>query len=120
MGKFLLGIHIVACAGLICFVLLQVGKGSALTGLFGGGGGNDSLFGGVGGSPFLRKITTAFAILFFTTSLVLAIRAARFTQRSVVEKAVPQELPDEIEPIPEMEKTPKASELPVDTVEEKN
>ncbi|MCK5534262.1 preprotein translocase subunit SecG, partial [bacterium] len=115
MGKILLGIHIIACAGLISFVLLQVGKGSALTGLFGGGGGSsDSLFGGVGGSPFLRKITTGFAILFFTTSLVLAVRAARFTQRSVVEKAVPQELPDEIEPTPEMQAIPDASKLPVD------
>ncbi len=114
MGKILLGFHIIACAGLICFVLLQVGKGSALTGLFGGGGGSDSLFGGVGGSPFLRKVTTGFAILFFTTSLVLAVRATRFTRRSIVEKAVPQQLGDELIPIPD------TSQLPVDEAEEKN
>ncbi len=77
MGTFILIIHICACACLIGMVLLQTAKGSALSGLFGGGGGSESIFGGVGGNPFLRKVTTVFAITFFITSMTLTIRAKK-------------------------------------------
>lgn len=91
MGTFILIVHIIICLCLIGIVLLQTAKGSALSGLFGGGGGGESIFGGGGGNPFLRKVTTGLAIAFFTTSLVLAIRASKQPRKSIIEKATPHQ-----------------------------
>jgi preprotein translocase subunit SecG len=58
---------------MIAIVLLQTGKGAGLSGVFGGGGAaSESFFGGRGPGTFLTKLTTAAAIMFMVTSLVLA------------------------------------------------
>jgi len=58
---------------MIAIVLLQTGKGAGLSGVFGAGGAaSESFFGGRGPGTFLAKLTTAAAIMFMVTSLVLA------------------------------------------------
>ena len=65
--------HIIFAVAMIAIVLLQTGKGAGLSGVFGGGGAaSESFFGGRGPGTFLTKLTTAAAIMFMVTSLVLA------------------------------------------------
>ncbi len=63
-------IHVVVCIVLILIVLLQSGKGAQLGAAFGGA--SQTLFGSPGAAGFLTKITTAIAVTFMLTSLLLA------------------------------------------------
>src|SRR3989338_1559512 len=58
MYHFLLTIHIIACLGMILFVLLQTGRGAGLS-MFGGGG--DSLINTPSGSSLMKKFTAGLA-----------------------------------------------------------
>ncbi|MBW1846200.1 MAG: preprotein translocase subunit SecG [Deltaproteobacteria bacterium] len=71
MTTILVMIHIFVCISLIMIVLLQTGKGADMGAAFGGGS-SQTLFGSTGASTFLSKATTAAAIIFMITSLVLA------------------------------------------------
>jgi preprotein translocase subunit SecG len=62
-------IHILSCFFLIVVVLLQTGKGADMGAVFGGG--SQTLFGSGGAGNFLTRLTTATAIIFMLTSLVL-------------------------------------------------
>jgi preprotein translocase subunit SecG len=62
-------IHVVSCIFLIVVVLLQTGKGADMGAVFGGG--SQTLFGSSGAGNFLTHLTTATAIIFMVTSLVL-------------------------------------------------
>ena len=68
-------IHVLACLFLIVVVLLQTGKGADMGAVFGGG--SQTLFGSSGAGNFLTKLTTATAITFMLTSLLLTIHASR-------------------------------------------
>jgi preprotein translocase subunit SecG len=59
---------------LILIVLLQTGKGAALGAAFGGA--SQTIFGSRGPGGFLGKLTTAAAIIFMLTSLILAFVAS--------------------------------------------
>ncbi len=74
MNIFVIVIHIIVCIALIMVVLLQTGKGADMGAAFGGGGSN-TLFGATGASTFLSKMTTAAAVIFMLTSLILAYMA---------------------------------------------
>jgi preprotein translocase subunit SecG len=63
-------IHVVVCVALIFIVLLQKGKGADMGAAFGGS--SQAVFGGAGASSFLSKVTTAAAVIFMITSLLLA------------------------------------------------
>ena len=63
-------IHIAVCIALIFIVLLQKGKGADMGAAFGGS--SQAVFGGAGASSFLSKVTTAAAVIFMITSLLLA------------------------------------------------
>src|SRR5690348_16735354 len=82
---FVVFLHILVCIGLILIVLLQAGKGAGLGGLLGGGGG-DQLFSAPSGSAFIKKATTAMAIVFVITSLSLTVLASHRQQRSLMEQ----------------------------------
>ena len=75
-------VHVIVCVGLILIVLLQAGKGSGISGLFGGGG-SDQLFSAPSGMAFVKKATVVMAILFMLTSLSLTILTSRLGVRSV-------------------------------------
>ena len=71
MTGLIIFIHLVVCFALILIVLLQSGKGASMGAMFGGAG-NQTLFGNTGASTFLTKATTAAAVIFMITSLLLA------------------------------------------------
>jgi len=69
---FLTVVHVLVCLILIATVLLQRGKGAEIGAVFGGGG-SSTVFGSRGAGNFLSRLTTGAAVLFFVTSLTLAI-----------------------------------------------
>lgn len=72
MTLFLTVLHVLVCLVLIGVVLLQRGKGAEIGAVFGGGG-SSTVFGSRGAGSFLSRLTTGAAVIFFATSLVLAI-----------------------------------------------
>jgi len=71
MTGFLIVLHIIVCLALIAIVLLQGGKGAEIGASFGAGS-SQTVFGATGGQSFLGKMTTAAAVIFMLTSLILA------------------------------------------------
>jgi preprotein translocase subunit SecG len=69
---FLTVVHVLVCFILIATVLLQRGKGAEIGAVFGGGG-SSTVFGSRGAGNFLSRLTTGAAVVFFVTSLTLAI-----------------------------------------------
>lgn len=72
MTLFLTVVHVLVCLILIVAVLLQRGKGAEIGAVFGGGG-SSTVFGSRGAGNFLSRLTTGAAVVFFATSLTLAI-----------------------------------------------
>lgn len=64
-------IHVIACLILIASILLQSGRGSGLSDVFGGGT-SQTIF-GTRISTFLTRITTTAAVVFLLTCLGLTI-----------------------------------------------
>lgn len=77
-------LHVVVCIALILIVLLQKGKGADMGAAFGGS--SQAVFGGAGASSFLSKVTTAAAVIFMITSLLLAT-LGRDNSKSIMEGA---------------------------------
>ncbi|MEW6429756.1 MAG: preprotein translocase subunit SecG [Thermodesulfobacteriota bacterium] len=100
-------IHIVVCVFLIAIVLLQHGKGADMGAAFGGS--SQTVFGTEGPLPLLNKVTTASAIIFMLTSLVLAYVSANPGKGSVMRATTPAPPPVSTS----LEKAPEA--LPVPT-----
>ena len=72
MFGFVLTLHVLVCFLMIVVILLQSGKGGGLAGAFGGGGAT-TVFGGRGATTVLTRATMVLGILFFVTSLTLAL-----------------------------------------------
>ncbi len=94
MKEILLVIHMLAAVGIIGMVLLQQGKGADAGAAFGGGGGgaSQSLFGARGSATFLSRATAVLAVIFFATSLGLAVvysRQSSVQGRSITEQVAP-------------------------------
>lgn len=83
MTSIIIGIHITVCILLILIVLLQSGKGAEM-GVSLGGAGSQTLFGGAGPASILTKITTAVAVIFMVTSLILAYSSSHKSETSVM------------------------------------
>lgn len=66
----LLAIHLALCVSMIFLVLIQQGQGADLGAVMGGSG--NSVFGAAGAAGALTKATTAVAIGFMITSILLA------------------------------------------------
>ncbi|NIQ38906.1 MAG: preprotein translocase subunit SecG [Proteobacteria bacterium] len=91
--SLVLVIHVVACVVLILIVLLQSGKGAQLGAAFGGA--SQTLFGSPGAAGFLTKITTAVAVAFMITSLLLAFwstpeKVSLISEEPAAEQTVPE------------------------------
>ena len=90
-------IHVIVCFALILIVLLQAGKGAEMGAAFGGA--SQTLFGSSGAMGFLTKLTTAVAVIFMITSLILAFASTRRASTVVRERpaqsapAAPSQLP---------------------------
>lgn len=70
MYSFVLFLHVIFCLALLVLVLIQRSKSTDIGASFGAGA-STTMFGAAGSTSFLVKLTTVFALLFFTTSLVL-------------------------------------------------
>src|SRR5437773_7358616 len=84
-------IHVLACLFLIVVVLLQTGKGADMGAVFGGG--SQTLFGSSGAGHCLTKLTTATAITFMLTSLLLTIHASRAPSSDLLNRLPAAEAP---------------------------
>lgn len=121
MFSFVIVIHIVACAGLIFFILIQQGRGGGLIESFSSA---ESLF-GTKTSSFLTKATTGLAITFFITCLLLAFisvqRSKSVVERhSIVQDEAAQATEEAVEEITEETKEESENEEPVKTENENN
>lgn len=87
MTAFLTAIHILVSLFLIFIVLIQSSKGAELGAAFGGS--SQTLFGSRGAATLLSKLTTASAVVFMLTSLLLAVVSVK--SGSVMKKTVPAE-----------------------------
>ena len=88
MSILLVVIHVFVCIALILIVLLQTGKGSDMGAAFGGGA-SQTLFGTTGASSILSKATTAAAIVFMLTSLMLAYMAGNRGEQRLLTDSPP-------------------------------
>ena len=101
-------IHVVVAFVLIGIVLLQQGKGAEIGATFGGS--NQTLFGSSGGTTFFGKITTAIAVAFMATCLLLGYLSSGPTG-SVMESATPPAVEQPAKaavPVPEAPAAPEA------------
>jgi preprotein translocase subunit SecG len=88
MTGFIMFLHAVACVVLVTAILMQSGRGGGLTEAFSSA---ESMF-GAQTSSFMIRVTSVLAVVFFTSSLALAVMSSR-TDRSLLEGTVI--LPDE-------------------------
>jgi len=104
MSDVLLGwvipiVHIFSCLFLIVVVLLQTGKGADMGAVFGGG--SQTLFGSGGAGNFLTRLTTATAIVFMLTSLVLTYGKTPTVRSGILDKLpAPTAAPEAMPPVP--------------------
>ncbi len=102
-------LHVLVCIALILIVLLQAGKGAEMGAAFGGA--SQTIFGSAGAMGFLSKLTTAAAVVFMITSLVLTFASTRKISTVMKERpapsvpAAPSEAPVQPQaPVPEPKK----------------
>ncbi len=110
MFSLVLILHVLVCLLIIFFVLMQSGRGAELGAAFGGVGQSQSTRSEMSG---IGKATTVVAVLFMSTSLVLALLSSEKARESVVRdiKIVPV--------VPGMEETVSPStELQIPSEEE--
>jgi len=87
MAGAVIVIHVIACIGLIFFILIQQGRGGGLIESFSSA---ESLF-GTKTNTFLTKATTGFAITFFITCLLLAVISIRQSKSIINTNAITQQ-----------------------------
>ena len=75
MEEVVIVLHLIAVIALIVIVLIQKSEGGALG--IGGGGGMGGLFSSRGAANLLTRSTAILAVVFFSTSLTLAIFAQK-------------------------------------------
>ncbi len=80
-------LHVVVAFVLILVVLLQSGKGASMGAAFGGS--SQTVFGSRGPAGFMSKLTTAAAIVFMLTSLVLSMISAGDRDVTIIDKVAP-------------------------------
>ncbi|OFE13661.1 preprotein translocase subunit SecG [Pseudohongiella acticola] len=78
METLVVVVHVIAAIAIIGLVLLQQGKGADAGAAFGSGA-SQTVFGSSGSGNFLTRSTTVAAVIFFATSLVLAIYAQQYS-----------------------------------------
>jgi preprotein translocase subunit SecG len=95
MENFILVVHVLIAIAMTGFILLQQGKGAEMGASFGAGS-SQTVFGSAGSAGFLTKATAVLALIFFATSITLAIFAKKKVEQvtmpfipaaAVVEKA---------------------------------
>jgi preprotein translocase subunit SecG len=88
MQEIVFIIHILAAVCLILLVLIQHGKGADMGAAFGSGASN-TVFGSIGSVPFLIKVTTLIAAIFFATSVTLGVMVAKQAKQTKMDTSIP-------------------------------
>ena len=95
MYQTIIVIHVLVGLAVIGLVLMQQGRGADAGAAFGSGS-SGSVFGAQGSASFLSRATAIFALIFFSTSLGLAVLGGQLGERKDVmdEPDVEQVVPD--------------------------
>lgn len=80
-------VHILVSLGLIGLVLIQQGKGAEAGASFGGGA-SQTVFGSQGSGSFLTRMTAYLAVIFFVTSVSLAVIAKQKAEVASSEEGI--------------------------------
>ncbi|MGB0062612.1 preprotein translocase subunit SecG [Candidatus Binatus sp.] len=83
MVSIVISIHVIVCVAMTVIILLQQGKGAEVGAVFGGS--SQTVFGASGAGNALTKTTWAFAIIFFASSIFLALASSRRVTGSIFE-----------------------------------
>ncbi|MFZ2060659.1 MAG: preprotein translocase subunit SecG [Candidatus Binatus sp.] len=83
MVSIVISIHVIVCVAMVIIILLQQGKGAEVGAVFGGS--SQTVFGASGAGNALTKTTWALAIIFFSTSIFLALASSRRVTGSIFE-----------------------------------
>lgn len=75
-------VHFITAFLIVALVLMQQGKGAEMGASFGGGG-SQTVFGSSGGGSFFGKLTAILAVVFFVTSLGLALFARQDSRLNI-------------------------------------
>ena len=81
MVSIVVSIHVIVCVAMCIIILLQQGKGAEVGAVFGGS--SQTVFGASGAGNALTKATWALAIIFFASSIFLALASARRVTGSI-------------------------------------
>jgi preprotein translocase subunit SecG len=81
MVSIVVSIHVIVCVAMCIIILLQQGKGAEVGAVFGGS--SQTVFGASGAGNALTKATWALAIIFFASSIILALASARRVTGSI-------------------------------------
>ncbi len=84
MVSIVVSIHVIVCFAICVIILLQQGKGAEVGAVFGGS--SQTVFGASGAGNALTKATWALAIIFFSTSIFLALASARRVTGSIFDR----------------------------------
>ena len=88
MGVILV-IHVIVCVLLVITILMQAGRGGGLTETFQSA---ESMF-GTQTNVFMVRTTTVLAVIFLSTSLILAFNSSRVDQSLMANKRLLSTLP---------------------------
>lgn len=83
METFILVLHVLIAIAMTGLILLQQGKGAEMGASFGAGA-SQTVFGSAGSAGFLTKATATLALIFFVTSIALAIIAKKQVEQAGV------------------------------------
>ena len=92
MTSFILVIHLIVAITLVVLVLLQRSEGGGL-----GIGGTGDFMSSRSAGNILTKLTTIFAAIFFSTSLLLAVLSSVKNSESIVNEIEDVRISDEID-----------------------
>ena len=109
MESLIIFVHVIAAIAITGLVLIQQGKGADMGASFGSGA-SQTLFGSSGSGNALTKSTSIMAVVFFITSLGLAIIARQQASLSVDDSGLIENL-DEIAAVPATQTA--AQDLPI-------
>ena len=90
MGMLLRIIHVLSCASLVGFILIQAGRGAQMGGTFAAGA-SQTLFGTVGRKDVMARITLGIFSVYVITALLLARLPTSGTGNSSVADAIVQQ-----------------------------
>ena len=113
MYQALVIVHVLIAVSIIGMVLLQQGRGADAGAGFGGGASN-TLFGARGSASFLSRTTAILAVLFFSSSLVLAYLGGKQDNKSqdIMDSSVKEQVQPDLPPVTKESSVPAKTDLP--------